>query len=69
MRAFLEAENQKMVLVPFHSTAENIAKWIAEELAPVFRGRENVAAMTITLKETEKTSAEVVIDYRGADDA
>ena len=43
MRAFLEAENQKMVLVPFHSTAENIAKWIAEELAPVFRGRENVA--------------------------
>ena len=63
MKEFLVSENQKMVLVPFHSTAENIVKWLADQLAPIFKGRKNVSSLVLKLHETEKTSAEIKVTY------
>ena len=59
MRAFLEAHNMKRVLIPFPSTAENIALWLLDQVDRSLTGYTNLQSVTIRLQETERTYAEV----------
>lgn len=54
----------KHVAVPFPSTVENICGLIAQRLRPVFAGRENVSGFTVTVHETETSSARLSVETR-----
>lgn len=59
MRTFLEAHDMKRVLIPFPSTAENIALWLLDQVDRSLTGYTNLQSVTIRLQETERTYAEV----------
>jgi len=46
--------NKKYLIVPFNPTAENMAKWIYEQIAPLF---EHFSLMNVTVHETESSYA------------
>lgn len=58
MRSFLAEHGLKTTPVPFRSTAENIAGWLLERLAPTLMPP-NVARLTVRVHETRSTWAEV----------
>lgn len=57
MRATLEGLGLKMVEVPFHSTAENIAAWLLERLEPALAGP-RIQELVVRVHETASTMAE-----------
>ncbi len=68
MCAFFRDNPMKVNMVPFYSTAENIALFMLEAIAPVIAVYSNVEVLTVRLCETERTFAEVSVEmkkYRG----
>ena len=59
VKAFLHTHNFKMVVVPFSTTAENIAAYLLEKIWRAFEHHERVHSITLRLAETETTWAEV----------
>lgn len=49
----------KVVYVPFPSTAENIARWLAEQLSVSLSQYPNLHRLWVRVHETERTFAEV----------
>ncbi|MBX3096827.1 MAG: 6-carboxytetrahydropterin synthase [Fimbriimonadaceae bacterium] len=58
MAEVIDKNGFKKCALPFRSTAENIAAWILEQIAPTLP--ENVREAVVTVCETERTSATVV---------
>jgi 6-pyruvoyltetrahydropterin/6-carboxytetrahydropterin synthase len=59
MRGVLEVNGFKTTCVPFRSTAENIALWIAEQLEAAVFARPNIAGLGVTVHETSTSAATV----------
>lgn len=58
MLAFFAANPLKHVVVPFLSTAENLAGWFLEKIVEKLRTYSNIFAITVRIYETERTYAE-----------
>lgn len=48
----------KHVVVPFNTTAENVAGWLMESIAAQLQHLPNITGLTVRLHETERTYAE-----------
>ena len=59
MIEFLKAEGMKYNLMSGHSTAENIAIMLLNEMVPEFKKHENVKILRVRVNETPDTFAEV----------
>jgi 6-pyruvoyltetrahydropterin/6-carboxytetrahydropterin synthase len=57
VRGFLAENELKATVVPFHSTAENIAAWLLDELRPKLEGP-RIHGITVRVFETAKSVAE-----------
>lgn len=55
---------EKSVVFPFNSTAENMAKWIAEISVERLKGECNISALTVRLHETATGWAEYRIEIK-----
>lgn len=55
MREFLEAQRFKFVLVPFHSTAENISAYLVENIWSVLEPFSRITGVSIKLHETDNS--------------
>jgi 6-pyruvoyltetrahydropterin/6-carboxytetrahydropterin synthase len=64
MLDFLKANAFKHYVVPFDSTAENLAVWMCERLRATFASRQNLSRLSIRLSESARTYAEASIDLR-----
>lgn len=58
MLAFFAANPLKHVVVPFLSTAENLAGWFLDQIAHKLHPYKNIVAITVRIHETERTYAE-----------
>lgn len=58
MLDFFAANPLKHVIVPFYTTAENLAQWFLENIAELLKAYPNIASLTVRLHETERTYAE-----------
>jgi len=58
MLAFFEKNPLKHVVVPFHTTAENLVGWFLDEIALLMKPYPNIIAITVRIHETERTYAE-----------
>lgn len=58
MLAFFAATPLKHVVVPFHTTAENLSQWFLEKIAELLKGYENILSVSVRIHETERTYAE-----------
>lgn len=56
---FAQHPDFKVVYVPFATTAENIAQWLAERLCGALRRYGNIHCLWVRIHETERTFAEV----------
>ena len=65
MLAFFERTPLKHVVVPFRTTAENIAAWMLEEIAASLASYANLNRLAIRLQETERVYADVAAELRG----
>jgi 6-pyruvoyltetrahydropterin/6-carboxytetrahydropterin synthase len=64
MRSFFAANHLKHVIVPFHSTAENITLWMLNQITERLAGYRNLSSITVRVAETERTYAEITRDLR-----
>ena len=60
MSELLQSSGLKATRVPFHSTAENIAVWIADQVAPDLFSSSSISSVRIVVFETSTSSAETV---------
>ncbi len=60
MIEFLKAGGLKLKILPFYSTAENIAGYIMNELYPLFRSHGKLKSITVRVHETEDVFAEII---------
>jgi 6-pyruvoyltetrahydropterin/6-carboxytetrahydropterin synthase len=58
MLSFFGVNPLKHVVVPFHTTAENLAQWFLDQIADLFRPYPNLQSLTVRIHETERTYAE-----------
>jgi 6-pyruvoyltetrahydropterin/6-carboxytetrahydropterin synthase len=58
MKAFLATTDFKRVFVPFHSTAENLAEYLLEQLWNVFSRQQRITGIRLRLQETDISYAE-----------
>jgi hypothetical protein len=58
MLAFFERNPLKHVVVPFYTTAENLARWMLTEIAGRLAAYPHLTALTVRVHETERTYAE-----------
>lgn len=56
----LKSSGLRMTKVPFFSTAENIANWVIDQVAPELFAKPNVTTVRLQLYETSTSCAEVV---------
>ena len=59
MRDFFDANPMKFVLVPFPSTAENIAAYLLDRIVGALAKYDNLEEISVFLQETERTFASV----------
>lgn len=59
MIEFLKSNGLKMKIIPFYSTAENIATFIMNELYPAFVNPGNLHTLTLRIYETDDVFAEI----------
>ncbi len=59
MRSFFDANPMKHVVVPFTTTAENLAQWFLEQITELLLPYPNVISISVRVHETERTYAEV----------
>jgi len=59
MTNFFQQNKLKTVVVDFPTTAENIALFLLNRIAPEFKNHPNVSTVAVRVFETEKTYAEV----------
>ena len=64
MLAFLEKHEMKRVIVNFPSTAENIARWLLDQVIEPLQRYKNLKTIAVRLHETERTYAEVKFEVR-----
>lgn len=60
MLEVLNSSGLRMTQVPFFSTAENIANWIVDQVAPELFDQPNVTTVRLQLYETSTSCAEVM---------
>lgn len=58
MLAFFAKNPLKHVVVPFHTTAENLCGWFLQEIATLMKPYPNVLSITVRIHETERAYAE-----------
>ena len=58
MLRFLEENDMKCVVVGFPSTAENIARWLLDQVVEQLKGYPTLESIAVRLHETERTYAE-----------
>ncbi|KXK55174.1 MAG: 6-pyruvoyl tetrahydrobiopterin synthase [Chlorobi bacterium OLB7] len=58
MRGFLGQTALKHTVVPFNTTAENLAAWLLDLIAEQLHPLANITGVTVRLHETERTYAE-----------
>ncbi len=63
MLQFLERHDMKRVVVPFPSTAENIARWLLERISEPLARYDHLKSIAVRLQETDRTHAEVRHDF------
>ena len=63
MLAFFRDNPLKHVIVPFRTTAENLAAWFLELVTAELRRFPNIRSLTIRLYETERTYAECSAEF------
>lgn len=61
MLEFLAAHELRHVVVPFVTTAENLAGWFLDGIRPLLARYANVAGLTVRIHETERSYAERTI--------
>ena len=49
---FLQSQNMKLTLVPFHPTTEELARWILDQLTREIANPGNIHAIDLTIFET-----------------
>ncbi len=59
---FLRENSFKHKVLPYHSTSENIIKYIAELAIPEFKVFANIRSMAVRLYETADAFAEITFD-------
>lgn len=59
MKEFFLSHPMKTVMVPFFTTAENIALYMLEKVCTAFINQQNIRKVMIRVYETEETYAEV----------
>jgi 6-pyruvoyltetrahydropterin/6-carboxytetrahydropterin synthase len=64
MQSFFRENPMKVNIVPFYSTAENIAAWILSQLIPGIQRCTPVHTVRVRLRETENTYAELEHRYQ-----
>jgi 6-pyruvoyltetrahydropterin/6-carboxytetrahydropterin synthase len=64
VKDFLISSGLKTVFVDFPTTAENIAQWFFERLSVNFMVLKNIHELSISVSETERTTAEVTGEIR-----
>ncbi len=64
MRELLDRSGLKATRVSFRSTAENIAVWILNRIAPDLAANPRLARLAVTVHETESTSARIERTFR-----
>ncbi len=62
MRELMERTGMKCVMLPFQTTAENLARWMLERLAGPL-ARPNVNRVAVRLSETAKVFAEASMEF------
>ncbi len=66
MHKFFDANPMKTIVVPFSTTAENIAAYILNYLSDVFSSKNDdrrISALIVRLYETETTFAELQMEF------
>ena len=58
MLGFLEQHDMKRVIVPFPTTAENIASWLLQQAVEGLKEYSNLTSIAVRLHETVNTYAE-----------
>jgi 6-pyruvoyltetrahydropterin/6-carboxytetrahydropterin synthase len=66
MLDFFDRNPLKHVVVPFHTTAENLAGWFLGEIAHLLAPYRNIMAITVRIHETERTFAERSMSLQAA---
>jgi 6-pyruvoyltetrahydropterin/6-carboxytetrahydropterin synthase len=67
MLAFFDRNPLKHVVVPFLTTAENLAGWFLREIASLLEPYPNILSLSVRIHETERTYAERRMTRAGAD--
>lgn len=65
MLDFFETNRLKHLVVPFRTTAENIAGWLLEQIAASLSGYVNLLTLIVRVAETDRTYAERSIPLAG----
>ncbi len=58
MRGFLAEHSMKHKIVPFRTTAENLAQWLLGEIREVLKNERNIISLSVRVHETSSTYAE-----------
>ena len=58
MKSFLATTDFKRIIVPFHSTAENLAEYLLSQLWTVFSEQSRIRGLRLRLQETDISYAE-----------
>jgi len=60
---FLKKMNFKILIIPYYSTAENLAKYIIFELIPHFETFVNIERIKVRVYETDDVYAELFFEF------
>lgn len=66
MLGFFERNPLKYVVVPFTTTAENLAGWFAVQIAELLASYPNVLSIDVRIHETERSYAERSLDVNAS---
>ncbi len=65
MKAFVERESFKTLIVPFSTTAENLSRYMIEKIWRVFDPYRRIVSITVRIAETENSYAEITRNREG----
>jgi 6-pyruvoyltetrahydropterin/6-carboxytetrahydropterin synthase len=62
MLNFFKENVLKVQIVPFYTTAENLAHFFLQEIRALLKDQKNITKITVRLQETERTFAETSVE-------
>jgi 6-pyruvoyltetrahydropterin/6-carboxytetrahydropterin synthase len=62
MLDFFKNNVLKVQILPFYTTAENLAHFFLQEIRALLKDQKNITRITVRLQETERTFAEISVE-------